>query len=51
MTDTYIVGGVGDRRILVVKVGGKSSYSCLLYVPPSLTFKIWAYPQPVLLMQ
>jgi hypothetical protein len=48
MTDTYIVGE--NRRILVVKVGGKSSYFCLLYVPPSLTFKIWAYPQPVLLV-
>jgi hypothetical protein len=49
MADTYTAGE--NRRILVVKVGGKSSYRCLLYVPPNLTFKIWAYPQTVLLMQ
>ena len=45
----YIAGE--SRRIIVVKVGGESSYCCLLYVLPSLTFKIWAYAQPVLLMQ
>ena len=33
----YIAGG--NRIILVVKVGGKSSYCCLLYVLPSLTFR------------